>query len=105
MFSCKVYKRGTHFKLNPEEVLELIFADQSDDEMGKLDDDDINVLGDALGKNCEAVVIDMDPGVGLSENGCPQMDGQAWCHQDYQLRKCPAGETGVKTAKKCITES
>lgn len=65
MSSREMYKRGRHFKLNPEDVLELIFADQSDDEVGKLDDEDINVLGDALDENREAVVIGIDSDGGL----------------------------------------
>ena len=49
--------------MNAKEVVELLFADQSDEEIENLDDDDINVLDDAFHENREAVIINMDPDV------------------------------------------
>lgn len=57
MATKKPYVRGRHFKLTAEEVVELLFADSSDEEVDALDREDIDVLEDAVEEQRESVVI------------------------------------------------
>ena len=43
------YKKGRHFVISSNEVVEMIFADDSDEEVDNLDNEDIEVLTAAYG--------------------------------------------------------
>ena len=54
------YKKGRHFVLSLDEVVEMIFADQSDEELDNLDNEDLDVLAAAYGLGKNTVVISTD---------------------------------------------
>lgn len=60
MATKKSYVRGRHFRLKAEEVVELLFADFSDEEVDTIDEEDIEVLEDAMEEQREQVVIQSD---------------------------------------------
>ena len=60
MASKKAYQRGRHFKLTGAEVIELIFADESDEDVCDLDADDIEFLESAVDENVETAIIHTD---------------------------------------------
>ena len=57
MATKKSYVRGRHFKLTAVEVVELLFADSSNEEVDTLDKEDFHVLEEAVEEQQEAVVI------------------------------------------------
>ena len=53
----KKYQKGRLFGFTSDEVHEILFADNSDDELPDLDEDDIAVLEDGDNGNCSQVLI------------------------------------------------
>ena len=55
-----LYQRGRTFKLTGSEVIELIFADDSGDEIDTLDDDDLQFLESIADQNLDSAIIQCD---------------------------------------------
>ena len=54
------YKKGRHFVISSNEVVEMIFADDADEEVDNLDNEDIEVLTAAYDLGKDTVVISTD---------------------------------------------
>ena len=65
----KAYQRGRHFKLTGIEIIELIFADDSDEDVCDLDADDIEFLESAVDENVEMAIIHTDQTDGTFATG------------------------------------